>query len=68
MWWGQPRAKAELSLATDEEGAELTPDGRGLPCLFLEAEALFVSVGNEESLPGAAAACCREGARPRIAP
>lgn len=44
------------------------PDGKGLPCLFLEAEALFVSVGNEETLPGAATACCREGAWPCIAP
>lgn len=66
--WGQTWAKAKLSLVTDEEGDELTSDGRGLLCLFLETEALFVSVGNEESLPGAATACCREGARPCIAP
>lgn len=34
------------SQITDEDRVELTPDGRGLPCLFLEVEALFVSVGN----------------------
>lgn len=46
VWWGQPWAKAKLPLATDEDRVELTPDGKGLTCLFLEAEALFVSVGN----------------------
>lgn len=46
VWWGQPWAKAKLPLATDEDGVELTPVGRGLACLFLEVEALFVSVGN----------------------
>lgn len=46
VWWGQPWAKAKSPLAIDEDRIDLTPDGRGLPCLFLEVEALFVSVGN----------------------
>lgn len=46
VWWGEPWAKAKSPLATDEDRVELTPVGRGLMCLFLEVEALFVSVGN----------------------
>lgn len=56
MCWGQPLARAKLSLVTNEE-VELIPDGKGLPCLFLESRSIVCECGKLRD--PARGSCCR---------